>query len=303
MMPAVSIGLPVYNGERYLKVAIESILGQTFGDLELIISDNASTDATQDICEQFTRLDSRVSYIRHPHNVGVTLNFNGVVGHARAPLFKWASADDLIEPDLLERCVDVLAHDASVVLVHSRTRFIDADGLETPREDSPLHLMENLPSERLQGLWERLRYCNAQYGVMRIEALRTMPLFGSFIGSDLCFLAELCLHGKFYEIDAPLLLRRIHGRAASSLAPEELVEHYGLRHDRFVAYYWRHLGEHLAMLMRASIGGRERMRALVLLARRTWWQRSELSDETRFLFRYLLGRPYPILGAVRRRDG
>jgi len=163
--------------------------------------------------------------------------------------------------------------------------------------------MENLPSERLQGLWERLRYCNAQYGVMRIEALRTMPLFGSFIGSDLCFLAELCLHGKFYEIDAPLLLRRIHGRAASSLAPEELVEHYGLRHDRFVAYYWRHLGEHLAMLMRASIGGRERMRALVLLARRTWWQRSELSDETRFLFRYLLGRPYPILGAVRRRDG
>jgi glycosyltransferase involved in cell wall biosynthesis len=301
--PSVSIGLPVYNGERFLTLAIESVLGQTFTDLELVISDNASTDATQDICHQFMKADSRVRYIRHPHNVGVTRNFNGVVDHARARLFKWASADDLVAPDFVEQCVDVLRHDQSVVLVHSKTRFIDADGIDAPRDDFPLHLMEDLPADRLQKLWERLRYCNAQYGVMRISALRRTPLFGSFIGSDLCFLAELCLHGKFYEIDAPLLFRRIHGHAASSLTPEELVEHYGLHRNRFVAYYWRHLGEHAAMLMRVPIGGQERIRALRLLARRTWWQRIELTDETRFLLRYLSGRPYPILGAARRRDG
>jgi glycosyltransferase involved in cell wall biosynthesis len=297
MTPLVSIGLPVYNGERYITLAIESILAQTFTDFELIVSDNASTDATREICQKFSARDTRIRYVRHPHNVGVTRNFNGVVDQATAPFFKWASADDIVAPDLLEKCVDVLNRDQSVVLVHSRTRFVDADGRESPREDSSLHLMEERPSERLEILWQRLRYCNAQYGVMRIDALRRTRLFGAFIGSDLCFLAELCLHGKFYEIDAPLLIRRIHGGAASSLTPKELVEHYGLKQDDFVSYYWRHLGEHAATMMRAPIGNRERLRMLALLSRRTWWQRWELTDEIRFLFRHLAGRPYPMLGA------
>jgi hypothetical protein len=127
-----------------------------------------------------------------------------------------------------------------------------------------------------------------------------MPLFGSYIGSDLCFLAELSLHGKFYEIEEHLLHRRLHGHAASSLAPEELVAHYGLRQGQLVLYYWRLLGEHASMMLRAPISLPERMRAFWLLAKRTRWQRRELTDEIGFLFRYLLGRPYPILGAGRR---
>jgi glycosyltransferase involved in cell wall biosynthesis len=302
MKPRVSIGLPVYNGERYLALTIENHLAQSFGDFELIVSDNASTDATADICRQFAARDRRIRYVRQPHNVGVTRNFNGVVAHATAPYFKWSSADDLVAPDLLAKCVAVLDGDSSIVLVHSRTSFIDADGNILPREAPALHLMEEQPSARLNRLWERLAFCNAQYGVMRRESLCRMRLFGPYVGSDLCFLAELSLHGKFYEIEEHLLHRRLHGHAASSLAPEELVAHYGLRQGQLVLYYWRLLGEHASMMLRAPISLPERMRAFWLLAKRTRWQRRELTDEIGFLFRYLLGRPYPILGAGRHRD-
>jgi len=301
--PLVSIGLPVYNGERYLRIAIESLLAQTAGDFELIISDNASTDTTGDICREFARNDARIRYLRHPHNVEVARNFNGVVAHATAPYFKWASADDLVAPDFLQKCIAVLNRDRSVVLAHTKTRFIDADGRVLAREDSGLHLMEERPSDRLYSLWERLIFCNAQYGVMRIDALRRTPLLGSFIGSDLCFLAELCLHGKFFEIDESLLSRRFHDSAASSLTPEQLVKHYGLKPGDLVLYYWRHLGENASLIMRAPISWSERMRGLGMLAKKTRWQRRELVDELGFLVRYLLGQPYPILGAGRHRDG
>ncbi len=302
MTPLVSVGLPVYNGERYLKLTLDNLLGQTFTDFEIIISDNASTDSTREICETVAKMDARVRYVRQPANVGVTRNFNGVVAHARGPYFKWQSADDLIAPEFLQRCVEILNGDSSVVLAHTRTKFIDAEGLLIPREDSGLHLMEDRPSERLQNLWEHLTFCNAQYGVMRTDALRRMPLFGSFIGSDLCFLAELSLHGKFFEIDDGLLFRRMHGRAASSLTPEQLMRHYGLRDGQLVLYYWRHVGEHALLIMRAPISWYERLRALTLLAKRMRWQRRELLDELGFLMRYFRGQPYPILGAGRHRD-
>src|SRR4051794_27811047 len=77
--PRVSIGLPVYNGEKYLAAAIESALRQTFGDLELIISDNGSTDGTREICERFAAEDPRVRYHQEVQNRGAVWNFNRVV--------------------------------------------------------------------------------------------------------------------------------------------------------------------------------------------------------------------------------
>ena len=298
--PRISIGLPVYNGERYLQLAIDSILAQTFGDFELIISDNASTDQTETICKAYASQDRRIRYIRQSSNVGVVRNFNLLVGHATAPFFKWASADDLIAPDLLERCMDVIARDPAIVLVHSQTRFIGADGDLLPSEDSGLHLMEDEPSARLARLWDILGFCNAQYGVMRIDALQRTHLFGSFIGADMCFLAELGLHGKFFEIPEQLLYRRFHDEAASTLTPEQLLAHYGFERGKLVLYHWRHLFENSRSIMRAPIGAAEKGRALALVVKRIIWQRAELNQEIGFLVRHLTGRPYPILGSIGR---
>ena len=117
--PRLSIGLPVYNGEDYLAESLEALLGQTYEDFELIISDNASTDGTTDICRRYARQDSRIRYFRQSRNLGCNPNHNFVIEQARGELFKLASDDDLYARDLLKRCVDVLDECPRYVLVHS----------------------------------------------------------------------------------------------------------------------------------------------------------------------------------------
>ena len=96
----LTIGLPVYNGEKYIAESLDVLLGQSFADFELIISDNASTDGTGDICLRYDRQDSRVRYFRQPDNVGPGPNHNFVAEKARGELFKWAANDDLYACDL-----------------------------------------------------------------------------------------------------------------------------------------------------------------------------------------------------------
>src|SRR3954468_18589343 len=107
-VPRLSIGLPVYNGEDFLAESLDSLLGQTYENFELIISDNASTDATADICRGYANHDSRVRYLRQQHNIGLAPNHNFVFSESRGELFKWAAADDLYGRDLLKLCVEAL---------------------------------------------------------------------------------------------------------------------------------------------------------------------------------------------------
>ena len=126
--PPVTIGLPVYNGQDHVRAAVESILAQTYTDLELLVCDNASTDATGDIIAELAAQDARIRYHRNPKNIGLIGNFNLAYRLSRSPYFKWAAVDDLCAPTLLEKCVAVLDADPGVVLCHSRTDIIGANG-------------------------------------------------------------------------------------------------------------------------------------------------------------------------------
>ena len=128
-VPRSSIGLPVYNGERHIGEALEALLGQTYEDFELIVSDNASTDGTSDICLRYARQDSRVRYIRQEHNIGLVPNHRFVLQHARGELFKSAAHDDLYARDLLQRCVQALDDDPRAVLAHSWSAVVDRSGV------------------------------------------------------------------------------------------------------------------------------------------------------------------------------
>jgi len=128
-LPRVSIGLPVYNGEDYLAEAVDSILAQTFEAFELILSDNASTDATEEICRGYETQDPRVRYFRSPTNRGAAWNYNNTVHMANSSeYFKWAAHDDTCAPEYLRKCVEVLDRDPEVVLCHTTTIDIDAQG-------------------------------------------------------------------------------------------------------------------------------------------------------------------------------
>ena len=130
-VPRLSIGLPVYNGEKYLAEALEALLGQSYEDFELIISDNASTDGTAGICRRYEKQDSRIRYIRQPRNIGLVPNHNFVVGLARGELFKWAAHDDLYARDLLKRCVEALDENPQAVFAHSWSVIIDSSATLT----------------------------------------------------------------------------------------------------------------------------------------------------------------------------
>ena len=133
--PRVSIGLPVYNGERFISAAIESILSQNYQDLELIILDNASTDRTGEICRSYAETDRRVRYFRNIQNVGAAANFNLAFQLARGIYFKWAASDDLCRPAFIERCVELLDAQPDAVLAFPDPEFVNEDESPLPYDD------------------------------------------------------------------------------------------------------------------------------------------------------------------------
>ena len=167
--PIVSIGMPVYNGEQWLGDAIESILNQSYDDFEFIISDNASTDNTQDVCERYAAADPRIRYIRNDKNLGANPNFNKVFTESRGTYFKWASCNDFLHPDMLNKCVAALENNSDAVLAFPNTKlFIQADG-EYQEYDDIFSLTSDQPEKRFQDLIENLGLNNMMNGLSVLQ--------------------------------------------------------------------------------------------------------------------------------------
>lgn len=210
-MPQVSIGLPVYNGENFLKEALDSILSQTYEDFELIISDNASTDGTADICGDYADRDARIRYIRQEKNIGAAPNFNSLFQVATGEYFKWAAHDDLIAPAYLEQCVKVLNSDHSVVLCTSKAQVIDRNNVICEAYDSDFNYNLEMPQERFGQLIQfHQNRCYEIFGVIRCSALRNTALIGSYTNGDGILLAHLGLRGRFVELPEYLFYPRRH---------------------------------------------------------------------------------------------
>jgi glycosyltransferase involved in cell wall biosynthesis len=218
MAPRLSVGLPVYNGSAYVAESIEALLGQTFEDFELIISDNASTDDTGDICRRYADEDSRVSYFRQPANVGLAPNHNFCVKKARGALFKWAAGDDLYARDLLEKCVAALDENPQVVLAHSWTAMIDGDGAVSQANSYPLATSASRAPERFRSLLNDSGG-DDDGGVMRKDVLLRTAMKESYHHADRTIIAELVLHGPFYQVPDWLYFRRDHPDRAERAHP------------------------------------------------------------------------------------
>lgn len=265
--PPVSIGLPVYNGERHLRGALESILGQTFGDFTLLISDNGSTDHTEEICREAARRDQRVVYRRSERNRGAAWNFSYVATQCTSPLFRFASHDDLLASTLLERCMDAHDADPAAVLWYPQTVEIDADGrVVRPFTDS-LHLTDERPHRRLRDLLDRYNTSNAIFGLIRHEALRTTRLLDDFYSADIVLLAELALLGRFVEIPEQLFQRRWEDRSAPPDKSKAAVDRWYNPDTRRKHHFRRTrlFREITRSILRAPIPGGEKLRAIQAL--------------------------------------
>lgn len=208
-LPKVSIGLAVYNGERYLKEAIDSILAQTFTDFELIISDNASTDSTGDICREYASRDSRIRYHRNPQNIGGVNNENQTFHMSKGEYFRLAADDDICAPTLIEECVKALDQNPTAVLSYSQTVDINEHGEETGKS-----VIGKADSQKAYKRFISIALdrdsCEQTYGLIRSNVLKQTQLQQNYTNSDRVFLAELSLYGEFYEIPEYLFYKRFH---------------------------------------------------------------------------------------------
>lgn len=280
-MPRVSIGLAVYNGEKYLAQTLDSLLAQTFQDFELIISDNASTDHTGEICLSYKGRDERIHYIRNETNLGAAVNYNRVFELSSAEYFRWSTYDDLFAPESLARCVEILDSEPSVVLTYPRTRLIDEEGRVISDYDDGLHLQSLQPSERFACVFEKLRRQNVIYGLMRAEALRGTKLIRNFIGGDVVFVAELALYGTFREIPEFLFYRRLHADAGSNRKTSAEQQEFFDPKTKYRPPFResRHLLAHFGSVNRAPLDAQEKMRLYWFLSRSAVWHRRKLSGE------------------------
>jgi glycosyltransferase involved in cell wall biosynthesis len=223
--PLVSIGMPVYNGERFLRQALESILVQDYENFELIISDNASTDGTGNICQMYAEMDTRIRYVRNESNLGASPNHKRVFEMARGDYFKWAAHDDECLPTFLSRCMSVFEEaPQSVVLVYPQSLIIDEEGRVITQYRVSIEAKASRPHRRLARVLRHVMLGTPAYGVIRANALKQTRLIDAFFSSDYVLFAELAMLGEILELPEPLLRKRFH--PARSMGAHKTPQEY-----------------------------------------------------------------------------
>ena len=216
----VTVGLAVFNGENYVAEAIESVLGQTYENFELLISDNASTDTTAEICQQYAAQDSRVRYHQNERNLGANPNFNSLVEPASGAFFKWMAHDDLIAPDYLEKCVTALQTNRDAVVCHTAVKVINERGeLICINENKLQGTTSSRVSDRLGAMILEDPYCQSIFSLFRTDVLRRTRLFHVTHNGDRLLMVELAMQGPFGHIDEPLFMNRLHHERYTAKSP------------------------------------------------------------------------------------
>ncbi len=285
----VCIGMPVYNGEQYIEASIKSNLEQDFDDFALIISDNASTDSTPEICRQYALQDRRVHYIQSATNLGASKNYTRCFDPANCEYFRWANADDLAEPTLVSKCVDVLDNRKDCVLVYGKTNIIDGEGKLTEKYDDKLNLESESAAARFIQFSQSIGLSNVLYGLMRRKELSQL---GNYAASDINLIGELSLYGKFYEIPEYLFSRRMHEQASSWDRSDEETqkEFWDPSRKKMMFQAWRSAYEYYKAVMRAPISLSEKASLSAYLSKHSFWRKDELLSELSDFIKYSLNR-------------
>jgi glycosyltransferase involved in cell wall biosynthesis len=261
--PRVSIGLPVFNGDEYIEEALHSLLAQTHADFELIISDNASTDRTEQICRRYAAKDDRIRYFRNENNLGAAKNFNQLFELSSGEYFKWAAHDDLCAPEHLQRCVEVLDREPNVVLCYPKTSIINEQGELVEHYFDGFNLRSPKPHERFRDFFRAPGLCNPVFGLTRASALKRTALIGNYASSDRVLLGELSLLGQFFEIPEYLFYRRGHPQRslAANITDSEIAAWFDpAMRSKILLPRWRRFSEYLKAIGRAPLSWSERVR-------------------------------------------
>jgi glycosyltransferase involved in cell wall biosynthesis len=286
--PLVSLGLPVYNGARYLREALQALLSQDYQNIELIISDNASTDNSGEICLEVAARDGRVRYCRNETNIGAIKNFNSVFNLSRGKYFMWVAHDDWWHPTIVRKCVDVLEKNPEAVICSTAYGMLDVEGREFKR--GGMHVVEASSTDRAARIKQLLTNPSPQfaiYGLIRADALRRAGLMYSVWGCDIVLLTKLCLAGPILAIREKLFSYRVYPRKsfrsiAITLDPTSAEK-------STLSLWWDLWKSVLRAIDEYEIGAAEKRRvkkAAALSLSRQWsaWFRLSVADRARFKY-------------------
>jgi glycosyltransferase involved in cell wall biosynthesis len=266
--PRVSLGMPVYNGENFLKQALDSLLSQTFEDFELIVSDNASTDRTEEICREYATRDRRIRYYRQEKNLGAASNFNYVFELSRGEYFKWAAHDDLCAPSFIAECVEVLDPDESVILCYPKTKLINENGDLIGVSYKPLRKINSRePQERFQDILFHAVWCFEVFGLIRADVLRKTPLIEKYYGSDKVLLARLSLLGRFQEIDKYLFFRRCSPKQSTNMIVRDKAVWINPQYSKLIPFQLQALAAYTSAPWKTPLTNLQRLQCFLAVLR------------------------------------
>lgn len=292
---AITIGLPVYNGENFLSAAIDSLLAQTFTDFELIIADNASTDHTEAIARAYAARDTRIRYCRSDRNLGAAWNFNRIIGMARGRYFKWSAHDDVIESRFLERCFEQLERNPSAVLSFSEVSVIDANGVLSETSEPALRIGSPNPAVRFRDMIMVPHRCFHVFGLIRTDILRRTAGIAPYTSSDRVLLSELSLYGPFVDVPERLFYSRVHEKQSTRVFPSrhERMRWFDTQRGIITFPQWRILKGILRSVFKTPIGLHFRARCMLDVLWYIWVKRRYLSEDLRLALRNALIRRPP----------
>lgn len=276
--PTVTVGMPAYNAAEWIDAAIESILGQSFRDFELIISDNASTDATLAICQRYASADARIRVVANAQNIGANKNYFAVLRAARGRYFKWASSNDVCAPTFIEKCVAALERDPSAVLAVPRTWSFEQSPADAGPYERDIDLLATAPAARFITMQSAIGLNNALNGVIRCDALARVSPVGTFTGADMVLMSELALLGKWLLLEDRLFYRRMSSSTASTLKSKQDAE----RHIAPTPLRWQRWRYQFALLRATRLvrfASRDWFQAMNYALRSFVWARSSLAGE------------------------
>lgn len=213
MAPLVSIGIPTYNRAERLRAAIASAVGQTHAQLEIVVGDNASADATPGVCARAAAADSRVRVIRHARNLGPVGNCNELLAAMRGDYVMLLADDDALEADFVERCLESFAEDPSLAVVHGRTRYLGDDDHEGFGRD--FDVTDDDRARRVRRYLSHVYDNGAFYGLMRGDAMRAALPVPNTLGGDWAWVARLVFQGGLLVRRDTTLTRSYGGTSAS----------------------------------------------------------------------------------------
>jgi glycosyltransferase involved in cell wall biosynthesis len=219
--PLVSICLPVRNGAGRMADVVRSVLAQKHDNLELVISDNASTDGTEELCRDLAATDPRIVYRRQPENIGLLNNFVAAMRLARGTFFRWVGDDDWLAPDCVSRCLDVFAGDDRLILVTMQVDFVGTDGTTRTAAYRRTELSADDPVDRfcemLRLLNESYLLLDPLYGLMRRAVITPIPR-RNMLREDQVFAAKMALAGPWGHVNEVLARRGWRDETRTGLA-------------------------------------------------------------------------------------